>query len=87
MMSGTDNTGTATGTSGQAEGAGIWNGATFTGPPVRLTLQGTAVTRNSLTGSPGFTVRGGGLYTRSPATITLRNSLIADNTPDQCSGC
>ena len=82
-----DNTGTASGTSGQAEGGGIWNGATFTGPPVRLTLQGTAVTRNSLTGSPGFTVRGGGLYTRSPATITLRNSLIADNTPDQCSGC
>ena len=82
-----DNTGTATGPSGEAEGGGIWNGATFTGPPVRLTLQGTAVTSNSLTGSPGFTVRGGGLYTRSPATITRRNSLIAYNIPDQCSGC
>ena len=82
-----DNTGTATGPSGEAEGGGIWNGATFTGPPVQLTLQGTAVTRNSLTGSPGFTVRGGGLYTKSPATITLKNPLIADNIPDQCFGC
>ncbi len=81
------NTGTATGPSGEAEGGGIWNGTTFTGPPVRLTLQGTDVTSNSLTGSPGFTVRGAGLYTRSPATITLKNSLIAYNTPDQCSGC
>jgi hypothetical protein len=55
--------------------------------PVQLTLQGTDVTSNSLTGSPGFTVRGGGLYTKSPATVTLRNSLIAYNVPDQCSGC
>ena len=82
-----DNTGTATGPSGEAEGGGIWNGATFTGPPVRLTLQGTVVTRNSLTSSPGFTVRGGGLYTRSPATITLRTSEIVYNIPDQCFGC
>jgi hypothetical protein len=81
------NTGTATGPSGVAEGGGIWNGTTFTGPPVQLTLQGTDVTSNSLTGSPGITVRGGGLYTKSPATVTLRNSLIAYNVPDQCSGC
>ena len=81
------NTGTATGPSGQAQGAGIWNGTTFTGPPVQLTLQGTALVRNSLTGSPGFTVQGGGLYTRSPATITRRHSLIAHNIPDQCFGC
>ena len=81
------NTGTATGPSGEAQGGGIWNGATFTGPPVQLTLQGTAVIRNSLTGSPGFTVQGGGLYTMSPATITLRHSLIAHNIPDQCFGC
>jgi hypothetical protein len=40
---------------------GIWNGATFTGPPVQLTLQYTAAISNSLTGSPGFTVQGGGL--------------------------
>ncbi len=54
---------------------------------MQLTLQGTAVIRNSLIGSPGFTVQGGGLYTRSPATITLRHSLIAHNIPDQCFGC
>ena len=33
------NSGTATGPSGEAQGGGIWNGATFTGPPVQLTLQ------------------------------------------------
>jgi hypothetical protein len=81
------NTGTATGPSGEAEGGGIWNGATFTGPPVQLTLEGTAVTRNSLTGSPGITLQGAGLYTSSPATITLKNSQIAYNIPDQCFGC
>ena len=81
------NSGTATGPSGQAQGAGIWNGAEFAGPPVRLTLQSTAVTRNSLTGSPGVTVQGGGVYTTPPATITLRHALIAHNIPDQCFGC
>ena len=81
------NTGTATGPSGEAQGGGIWNGATFTGPPVQLTLQDTAVTRNSLTRSPRVTVRGAGLYTRSPATLTLTTSQIAYNIPDQCSGC
>ncbi len=81
------NSGTATGPSGQAQGAGIWNGTTFTGPPVQLTLQWTSVTDNSLTGSPGITVQGGGLFTAPPATVTLRHSLIAHNTPDQCFGC
>lgn len=81
------NSGTATGPSGQAQGGGMWNGATFTGPPVQLTLQHTTVTRNTLTGSPGVTVQGGGLYTAAPATITLTHSLIARNVPDQCYGC
>jgi hypothetical protein len=81
------NSGTATGPSGQAQGGGIWNGATFTGPPVQLTLQHTAVTRNTLTGSTGVTVQGGGIYTAAPATIALRHSLIAHNIPDQCFGC
>jgi hypothetical protein len=81
------NSGTATGPSGQAQGAGIWNGAEFAGPPVHLTLQSTTVTRNSLTGSPGVTVQGGGVYTAPPATITLGHSLIAHNVPDQCFGC
>jgi hypothetical protein len=81
------NSGTATGPSGQAQGGGIWNGATFTGPPVQLSLQRTTVIRNSLTGSPGVTVQGGGVYTTPPATITLRHSVIAHNIPDQCFGC
>ena len=81
------NSGTAAGPSGVAQGGGIWNGADFTGPPVRLTLQRTAVTRNSVAGSHGVKVRGGGLFSAPPATVTLRNSLIALNIPDQCSGC
>jgi hypothetical protein len=81
------NSGTATGPSGQTQGGGIWNGTTFTGPPVQLTLQRTSVTDNSLTGNPGITVQGGGLFTAPPATVTLRHSLIAHNTPDQCFGC
>jgi hypothetical protein len=43
------------------------------------------VTRNSLSGSPGITVQGGGLFTTLP--VTLRHSVIAGNTPDQCFGC
>ena len=81
------NSGTAKGPSGEAQGGGIWNGATFTGPPVQLTLQHTTVTHNTLTGSPGVTLQGGGVFTAAPATITLRHSLIAHNTPDQCFGC
>jgi hypothetical protein len=79
------NTGKATGPTGVAQGAGIWNGADISGPPVRLALNNTKVTGNSLTGSPGFTVQGAGLFTEFP--VTLRHSLIARNTPDQCFGC
>lgn len=81
------NAGTATGPSGVAQGGGIWNGTDFTGPPVKLNLEHTAVTRNSLTGSHGITVHGGGLFSAPPATVVLRNSLITRNVPDQCSGC
>jgi hypothetical protein len=81
------NSGTAIGPSGEAQGGGIWNGATFTGPPVQLTLQHTTVIHNTLTGSPAVTLQGGGVYTAAPATITLRHSLIAHNIPDQCFGC
>jgi hypothetical protein len=83
----TGNSGTATGPSGVAQGGGIWNGTTFTGPPVQLTLQGTAVTRNSLSGSAGVTVQGAGLFTAPPATVILTDSVIALNVPDQCFGC
>jgi hypothetical protein len=45
------------------------------------------VTHNSVAGSHGITVQGGGLYSALPATVTLRDSLITLNSPDQCSGC
>jgi hypothetical protein len=79
------NSGTATGPSGVAQGAGIWNGTDISGPPVQLALNDTTVTRNSLTGRPGITVQGAGLFTELP--VTLSRSLIALNSPDQCFGC
>jgi hypothetical protein len=80
-----DNSGTATGPAGAAEGGGIWNGIELSGPPVTLTLENTSVTHNSLTGTAGIASRGGGLFTNQPVTLT--NSLIAHNAPDQCVGC
>jgi hypothetical protein len=81
------NSGTATGPTGVAQGGGIWNGTDLTGPPVQLTVQNSTVTRNSLTGSHGVTLQGGGLFSAPPATVTVRASVIAANVPDQCAGC
>ena len=81
------NSGTATGPSGTAQGGGIFNGTNFTGPPVRLTLEHTTVTRNSLAGSHGVKEKGGGLFSAPPATVVLQGSRITRNVPDQCSGC
>jgi len=81
------NSGKAIGPSGSAQGGGIWNGTDVTGPPVQLTLERTTVTRNSVAGSRGIKVQGGGLFSAPPAIVILRNSLITLNTPDQCSGC
>jgi len=80
-----DNAGTATGPTGTAQGGGIWNGMLFPAPQVQLTLDHTTVTRNSLGGGPGITVQGAGLFTAFP--VTLAQSVIAGNTPDQCFGC
>jgi hypothetical protein len=79
------NTGQAIGPTGVAQGAGIWNGTDISGPPVQLSLDHTVVTRNTLTGTPGITLQGGGLFTELP--VTLSHSLIARNRPDQCFGC
>lgn len=79
-----DNSGKATGKSGIAQGAGIWNGVSGPGTTVRLTLDHTVVTRNSLTASAGLDVQGAGLFTTSRVALTL--STISANTPDQCSG-
>jgi hypothetical protein len=80
-----DNSGDATGPAGFAEGGGIWNGAVIFAPPVQLLLDNTNITRNTLTGGAGVTVQGGGLFTTFPVTLT--NSRIDKNTPDQCVGC
>jgi hypothetical protein len=80
-----DNIGKANGPTGASEGGGIWNGIELSGPPVTLTLENTIVTRNTLTGSAGITLRGGGLFTNQPVTLT--QSLIVHNAPDQCFGC
>jgi hypothetical protein len=81
-----DNRGAASGPGGSARGGGIFNGSVPDGPPsVRLALVDSTVTHNTLTASPGITVQGGGLFTLFPVTLT--NSVIAQNVPDQCYGC
>ena len=66
-------------------GGGIWNGLIFNPPPVQLVLVNTRVEQNTITGSPGVTVAGAGLFTQFPVTLT--NSPIEQNTPDDCFGC
>jgi hypothetical protein len=74
------------GPGGLAQGGGVLNGSLSNGPPtVRLTLQHSTVTGNTLTATPGGTAQGGGLYT--PFPVTLTDSLVAGNLPDQCYGC
>jgi hypothetical protein len=79
------NVGQARGPAGAAQGGGIWNGVDIAGPTVELTLVNTSVTRNVLQGSAGISLQGGGLFTTSPVTLT--NTQIALNRPDQCVGC
>lgn len=80
-----DNRGTARAPGGFAQGGGIFSDVVFYEPPVELALEDTVVTHNTLSASPGLTVEGGGLFTAFPVALT--RSLIAGNTPDQCSGC
>jgi hypothetical protein len=80
------NTGIANGTSGLAQGGGIWNGVLFGGPDSPLTLNGSRVTNNSLSGGPGVTLQGGGIFTPG-FPLALTNSLVVHNAPDQCFGC
>jgi hypothetical protein len=78
-----DNSGTATGPSGSAQGGGLFNG-TCCGPG-KLSLVDSAIVGNTLSGDPGITIQGGGLFTTVP--VTLKNTVIANNIPDQCFGC
>lgn len=78
------NRGIANGPSGFATGGGIVNG--FFGGPAPLTLRDSRVTGNTLAGSPGVTLSGGGIYTVGFPT-TLTNTVVAHNAPDDCEGC
>ena len=79
------NVATASGPSGFAQGAGIWNGLIFNPPPVQLVLVNARVEQNTITATPGLTVAGAGLFTQFPVALT--NSPIEQNTPDDCFGC
>ena len=73
------NTGTANGPAGTAKGGGIGNA-----PQGNLTLTDSSVTHNTLTAGAGISIQGGGLYTAVPVTLT--NTKISSNTPDNCFG-
>jgi hypothetical protein len=83
------NSGGASGAFGFADGGGVFNSL----GPGQLTVVNSSLTGNTLTGSPGITPLGGGLFTADlfdpqvalPATLT--RSVIAENSPDQCLGC
>jgi len=75
--------------SGSARGGGIFDVAFPDGqdgpPGGPLTLKNGSVTGNALSGS-GVTRVGGGVFTQGEP-VTLTNSVISQNTPDQCVGC
>ena len=82
----TDNTGVAIGTSGSAQGGGIYDSPVPNGPPGGpLLLTGSHITGNTLHGGHGVTVSGGGVF--STYHVDLADSVIARNAPDQCIGC
>ena len=81
------NTVHVSGASGSAQGGGIIDGPIDNGPPGGpLTLVNSRVTGNVLSGSTGITLQGGGLYIQNQP-LTSTNSVIANNSPDQCFGC
>ena len=81
-----ENSGMATGAAGAAQGGGIWNGALIPdGPLVELTLRNSSVNYNVVSGTPGISLQGGGLFTASSAVLI--ESILTKNTPDDCFGC
>ena len=80
------NRGVADGQNGSAQGAGVWNGILFGGPTSPLTLRNSSVTRNILSGSPRITLQGAGIYTPG-FPLTLTNTVVTHNAPDQRFGC
>ena len=80
------NSGVANGRGGFARGGGIYDGPWFDIPGSPLTLVNSNVSGNALTGSAGVSLQGGGLYLQNQP-LTSTNSVIANNSPDQCFGC
>lgn len=84
------NTVDASGASGSARGGGIFDIAFPEGPDGPpggpLTLRNSNVTANTLSGTAAVTFEGGGVYLQDEP-ITLTNSVITQNVPDQCFGC
>jgi hypothetical protein len=80
------NSGVANGRGGFARGGGIYDGPWFDIPGSALTLVNSNVRGNTLTGSAGVSLQGGGLYLQNQP-LTSTNSVIANNSPDQCFGC
>ena len=80
------NTGIANGRHGFARGGGIYDGPFLDIPGGPLVLVNSTLNGNALTGSAGITLQGGGLYIANQP-LTSTNSVIADNSPDQCFGC
>ena len=80
------NTAKATGRSGTAQGGGIADVTVpNNGPPGGpLTLEGSKITGNTVSGSATVKAQGGGVFTTFKFHLT--NSTISGNTPDDCSG-
>jgi hypothetical protein len=80
------NTAKATGRSGTALGGGIGDAAVpNNGPPGGpMTLAGSNVTDNTVSGGAGITTRGGGVFTTFKLALT--SSAFTANTPDECAG-
>ena len=82
------NRGDANGLTGTAQGGGIFavdesaNGGPPGGP---LILINSIITGNSLNGSSGITLQGGGIFATNPVTLT--HTTITNNSPGQCDGC
>jgi hypothetical protein len=70
------------------QGGGVWNGSlqgAAPDVPSRLTMRGSQVEGNQLSGPAGAVLQGGGLYTELP--VQRPQTRLQGNAPDQCSGC
>lgn len=79
------NTARGSGISGSVQGGGILDAVTDGPPGGPLSLTRSAVMENFLSASSGVSLAGGGIY--SDNVVTLQDSVIANNRPDQCIGC